>query len=117
MSKGEGLMPVPSPPACAALTFKIFTTMGEGVWFLCPSVLPRQLFPTSWEETWWAGRKAGSDLQTASWTALVSCLHLDKVQLLYVLFRWFISEYECIQEEQLLNLEMHRSPYFTWDLK
>lgn len=113
MSKGKGLMPVPSPPAHAALAITFFTTIGECVWFLGPSVLPRQLFPTSAEETWWAGRKTGSGLQAASWTPLVLCLHLDKVHL----FWWFISEYEKEHQGKLLSLEVQRAAQFTRDLK
>lgn len=45
MSKGEGLMPVPSPAACAALTVNFFTAMGEGVWFLVQARCPGSCFP------------------------------------------------------------------------
>lgn len=117
MGKREGSVPVPSPPARASLTINFFTTMVEGVWFLALSMLPRQLFPTSSEETWWSGRKAGSALQAASSTSLALWLHLNKVQLLYVLFWWFISEYENKQGEQLGSLEVHSSPCLTQDLK
>lgn len=57
----EGFVLVPSPPACATLTIRFFTVMGEGAWFFGPSVVPRQLLPTS---SWWAKRRGGSCLWT-----------------------------------------------------
>lgn len=80
-SLNEGKWLVPSLLACGTQTITFFSTLRESAWFLCPRVLPKHLFSTSSQETWWAERKAGSGLWDAKWTFLVLCIHLDKVWL------------------------------------